>query len=65
MNLGSPSESSKPRVAVPSRSRRIVLSNDSSREVLLPFSVSPLGAAALLVGFASPDHLRLQVFSTS
>jgi hypothetical protein len=37
----------------------------SSHEVLRPFSVSPLAAAASLVGFASPGRLRPQVFSTS
>jgi hypothetical protein len=38
----------------------------SSREVSRPFSVSPHDAAAFgLARLASPDHLRLQVFSTS
>ena len=37
----------------------------SSHEVLLPFSVFPHAAAVSLAGFASPDHQRPQVFSTS
>jgi hypothetical protein len=37
----------------------------SSHEVLRPFSVSPLAAAASLTGLSTPDRLRPQVFSTS
>jgi hypothetical protein len=41
-------------------------SRGSSHEVFFPYSVSPHRTAALgLAGFASPDRLRLQVFSTS
>ena len=66
MDLGSPSESAKlewPPRQVPRKGN--VSCNDSSHEVCFPYSVSPLGAAASLVGIASPDRLRLQVFSTS
>jgi hypothetical protein len=37
----------------------------SFHEVPCPFSVSPHTAAAILTGFASPDRLRPQVFTTS
>ena len=66
MDLGSPSESAKlkwPPRQVPRKGN--VSCSDSSHEVCFPYSVSPLGAAASLVGIASPDRLRLQVFSTS
>jgi hypothetical protein len=68
MGSYAPSESSdskRPVVYLPSLAEDEMESSGSSHEVLRPYSVSPHGAAALLAGFTSPDHLRLQVFSTS
>jgi hypothetical protein len=65
MGLRSPSESNKLRAATVAPTANGCGHAGSSREVSFPYSVSPPGAAASLIGFASPDRLHLQVFSTS
>jgi hypothetical protein len=52
MGLRSPSESAEPRVAVRIRAQRSLVG--TSHEVCFPYSVSPLGAAALWPGLPHP-----------